>query len=153
MPVWDRLCADAGVRRTLPRNQGATRCEEQWGAPPVAGSGTERRCHSGFVINNSSGREEAQEQRRREQAESQAPALDALHMLTLKSYKKKFPMDFMAACRPRAKTTNQTLRMMGLYEEDGFFMAKMGAQPPVGVTAGAFLPDMRKRNPNRAVAC
>lgn len=28
--------------------------------------------------------------------------------------------------------------------EDGFLMAKMGVQPAVGVTPGAFLPDMRR---------
>jgi hypothetical protein len=28
-------------------------------------------------------------------------------------------MDFWAAARPRAQTTNQTLRMLGLYEGEG----------------------------------
>lgn len=41
-----------------------------------------------FVNNNSSALAEAQERRRRTEAAAQEPQLDALHLLTLRSYKK-----------------------------------------------------------------
>ncbi|KAI8475691.1 MAG: hypothetical protein J3K34DRAFT_464578 [Monoraphidium minutum] len=152
MPVWDRLCADAAVRASLPLRQERAAPPAAPAAPPQpAARGAECGAHSGFVVNNASGAAAAQEQRLREAAAAAAPALGALHLITLKSFKKarrpggKFPIDFFAAARPRAQTTNQTLRMVGLYEEDGFMMARMGALPLVGVLPGAYLPDIRRR--------
>ena len=45
----------------------------------------------------------------------------------------KYPMDFWAAARPRAQTTNQTLRMMGIYEgaaNAGVHLSLPGLRPP-----------------------
>ena len=42
-------------------------------------------------------------------------------------------MDFWAAARPRAQTTNQTLRMMGIYEgaaNAGVHLSLPGLRPP-----------------------
>jgi hypothetical protein len=107
MPVWDRLCADAAVRRTLPRNRppappprgpcafgggcfdeplttrtAAAVAEPAARAPAGGGAG------SGFVTNNSSGRAAARERRLSERQEAQLPGLDALHAITLQRYKK-----------------------------------------------------------------
>ncbi|GBF94261.1 hypothetical protein Rsub_06531 [Raphidocelis subcapitata] len=130
LPVWQRLSADAASRRTKPpcclAAGGAPRAtaSAQPPAPPVEpGSPLARpapgslRNTSGFVSNTKSTLELAEEQ--------------------------KYPLEFWAAARPRAATVNQTVRMLGMYEEDGVLMATMHMRPPVGVTPGAFLPDVR----------
>lgn len=75
---------------------------------------------------------------------TQNPPLETLHPLTLKSYKNKFPLDFLAAARPAAQTTNQTMRMLGTYTGDEQLARLINARiPAVGIKPGCFHPDVK----------
>lgn len=55
----------------------------------------------------------------------------------------KYQLDFLAAARPAAQTTNQTMRMLGTYEGDADVARMMNVQvPAVGVKPGCFHPDV-----------
>jgi hypothetical protein len=51
-------------------------------------------------------------------------------------------MDFMAALRPQAQTTNQTLRVLGTYRKDHEVLGTLGLRVPAGATTG-FHPDVK----------
>jgi hypothetical protein len=53
-----------------------------------------------------------------------------------------FPLDFMAAARPQAQTTNQTLRMMGTYSSDAAVAKALGVHVPAGAVKAGFHPDV-----------
>jgi hypothetical protein len=53
-----------------------------------------------------------------------------------------FPLDFMAAARPQAQTTNQTLRMLGTYSSDAAVAQALGVHAPAGVMKPGFHPDV-----------
>jgi hypothetical protein len=51
-------------------------------------------------------------------------------------------MDFMAAARPQAQTTNQTLRMLGTYSGDAAVAKALGVHVPAGAMTPGFHPDV-----------
>jgi hypothetical protein len=51
-------------------------------------------------------------------------------------------MDFMAAARPQAQTTNQTLRMLGTYSSDAAVAKALGVHVPAGAMKPGFHPDV-----------
>jgi hypothetical protein len=70
------------------------------------------------------------------------PDLASMHPITLRSFKQNYPVDFMAALRPQAATTNQTMRVLGTYESDKVGMQLLGIKQVPGVAPG-FHPDVR----------
>jgi hypothetical protein len=54
-----------------------------------------------------------------------------------------YQLDFYAAARPFAQTTNQTLRMLGTYSSDAPVALALGVHIPGGVASG-FHPDVQQ---------
>eukprot|EP00878_Enallax_costatus_P027365 GHUV01029448.1.p1 GENE.GHUV01029448.1~~GHUV01029448.1.p1 ORF type:complete len:224 (+),score=48.23 GHUV01029448.1:56-673(+) len=151
MNVYDRLTADAAVRQNVksmhtPPSEpvdvdlklataAATRGTSRSGSPSLP---------SGFVSNNNiPATTKSFHEAATLEATTQDPPLSTLHPITLKSYHKKYQMDFLAAARPAAQTTNQTMRMLGTYEGDADVVRMMNVHiPAVGVKPGCFHPDV-----------
>lgn len=70
------------------------------------------------------------------------PPVETLHPISFRRFAHTHPIDFYAAIRPDTQTTNQTLRMMGVYDSDYFFVKKMGVHIPHASGLRKFHPDV-----------
>lgn len=133
--VWGRLVADATVRQSISAQNSRP-------TPDTFGRGIpeDTTASGGFVQNN----HHTTKLTRGQTVRYQEPPVDSLHDLTAKSYKQKYPVDFMTAVRPDTETTNQTLRMMGTYKSDYAVASRFNMNIPNGCPGGkgAFHPDV-----------
>uniref|UniRef100_A0A061SC54 Uncharacterized protein n=1 Tax=Tetraselmis sp. GSL018 TaxID=582737 RepID=A0A061SC54_9CHLO len=101
--VWSRLVKD-GRRRDDARTAHGS----------YAGACTlDRAPDSGYAMNNAKSKTV-------EPAASAGddPDVKSLHSKTLRSFRKKYPIEFMTAVRPKAQTMNQTLGIWGYQDTD-----------------------------------
>merc|ERR1712137_1018391 len=103
--VWKRLMKDSKRRDAMRPKNGAYQ-----GTP-----GLDLATDSGFAANN---RRTSATQVPRGAKILGDPPVQSLHNTTLRSYRKNYPIDFMAAVRPQTKTINQTLGIWGYQDTD-----------------------------------
>eukprot|EP00879_Flechtneria_rotunda_P013693 GHRR01014303.1.p1 GENE.GHRR01014303.1~~GHRR01014303.1.p1 ORF type:complete len:205 (+),score=60.85 GHRR01014303.1:295-909(+) len=150
MDVFARLTADASVRRTLKTGKGSNSCAAQqfeFKAAADVSYTVERtgtQAVSGFVSNCNTPAltRTMHDLCSSSRTSSPEPVLTTLHPSTIKSYNKKYHMDFMSAARPQARTCNQTLRMLGTYRSDAAIAKALEVHIPGGVVSG-FHPDVK----------
>eukprot|EP00193_Tetraselmis_chui_P005548 CAMPEP_0177756334 /NCGR_PEP_ID=MMETSP0491_2-20121128/3046_1 /TAXON_ID=63592 /ORGANISM="Tetraselmis chuii, Strain PLY429" /LENGTH=156 /DNA_ID=CAMNT_0019271895 /DNA_START=205 /DNA_END=675 /DNA_ORIENTATION=- len=102
--VWSRLTKDAS-RRTEMRPKNGT-----YVPTPVSSPCDD----SGFASNNKKTRGPLPP----EDGNQPEPDMRSLHFKTLRSFKKKYPIEFMASVRPNTVTINNTLAMWGCQASD-----------------------------------
>ncbi|WIA35534.1 hypothetical protein OEZ86_003960 [Tetradesmus obliquus] len=164
MGVVDRLTMDASVRQRLQVTHAASSpagtlgsdwarmtasstspcssCSSSGASLSGARSRSSSRPPSGFVSNNNVPALTRSLHEAAASAGAEQLPLGSLHPITLKSYYKHFPLDFMSAARPQAQTTNQTLRMLGTYSSDAAVAKALGVHVPAGAVKPGFDPDV-----------
>mmetsp|Transcript_40256 Transcript_40256/g.89397 ORF Transcript_40256/g.89397 Transcript_40256/m.89397 type:complete len:378 (+) Transcript_40256:766-1899(+) len=145
-PVWERLMADASIRQSkrwssIPYQEGSTAL---YSTNTLSGFNTNSTRPSAVYTQTSF------KPGHTDQLES--VPLETLHPLTAKRHKQKYPVDFMAAIRPDAQTTNQTLRMLGTYKTDYPHAERFNMHIPEGAPGGDawFHPDVVLTRPATA---
>ncbi|GAX78366.1 hypothetical protein CEUSTIGMA_g5808.t1 [Chlamydomonas eustigma] len=135
LPVWARLFTDGTVRHA--RTRSARPYREGGNVPSQQGT------LSGFVTNSTCPSATFTPTQSFKTGFSTDP-VESMHPLVAKSYKQKFPIDFLISIRPDAETMNQTLRMLGTYRTDYEHAERFSTFIPSGCPGGpqSFHPDV-----------
>ncbi|KAF8056443.1 Napepld [Scenedesmus sp. PABB004] len=140
--VVERLTADASARAARGAAAPPPCGEPRLAPPPCDGAAAALAApHGGRAsgyVSNTTDADVLPRAARGGAAPPPEPPLAGLPRITLAAYHKRFPVDFMAAARPFAATTNQTLAALGAHgAADKQLAAALGARLPARALAAA----------------